>query len=141
MFECSLVPLRYRREDLPVLMERFFQEILLNTGSEKKRIPEPVSKLLLEYSWPGNIRELRNVLERLVLLSKDREILLDDLPHSVREGIKSKQAPGILKSLAALEREQIERVLNVEPSQERAAEILGITTVTLWRKRKEYGLP
>ena len=130
MFECSLVPLRYRREDLPVL-----------TGSEKKRIPEPVSRLLLEYSWPGNIRELRNVLERLVLLSKDREILLDDLPHSVREGIKSKQAPGILKSLAALEREQIERVLNVEPSQERAAEILGITTVTLWRKRKEYGLP
>ena len=144
-FECSLVPLRFRKEDLPVLLERFFQESLVAGGvTEKKLIPEQVRRVLLAYPWPGNIRELRNVLERLVLLAKDREIRLEDLPDSVREGNRAKVAggeSGPLKSLAEMERDQIEKVLAVESNQEKAAQILGITTVTLWRKRKEYGLP
>ncbi len=145
MFECTLVPLRFRREDLPVLIERFFRECLVASGiSDKMVMPENVRRLLLSYNWPGNVRELRNVLERIVLLAKDREILLEDLPDSVREGHRLRQmvgAEGPLKSLSEIEREQIERVLAVEPNQEKAAQILGITTVTLWRKRKEYGLP
>ncbi|MGZ3711000.1 MAG: sigma-54-dependent transcriptional regulator [Bdellovibrionota bacterium] len=145
MFECSLVPLRFRKEDLPVLIERFFQELLVTSGiSEKKTIPDSVQKLLLGYSWPGNVRELRNVLERIVLLAKDREIRTDDLPDSIREGQRPKRSSGIegpLKTLGELERENIERVLSVETNLEKAAQILGITTVTLWRKRKEYGLP
>jgi len=145
MFECTLVPLRFRKEDLPVLIERFFQECLVSQGlSETKTIPEQVRKLLLSYHWPGNVRELRNVLERIVLLAKDREILVEDLPNSIREALRPRQmggAEGPLKSLPELEREHIERVLSAESNQEKAAQILGITTVTLWRKRKEYGLP
>jgi DNA-binding NtrC family response regulator len=143
-FECSLVPLRFRKEDLPVLLERFFHESLVAASVvEKKVIPEPVRRSLLGYGWPGNIRELRNVMERLVLLAKDREIRAEDLPDSVRDGHRPKPAGdgGALRSLEEVEREQIERVLAVEPSQEKAAQTLGITTVTLWRKRKEYGLP
>lgn len=145
MFECSLVPLRFRKEDLPVLLERFLRETLAVSGAEiSKAMPEPVRKLLLAYDWPGNVRELRNVLERLVLLAKDREIRADDLPDSIRIGHAGKAAGSDgspLKSLAEIEREHIERVLAREPVQEKAAQILGITTVTLWRKRKEYGLP
>jgi NtrC-family two-component system response regulator AlgB len=127
------------------MLERFFQESLKSAGAPfGKSIPEPVRARLLAYAWPGNVRELRNVLERLILLAKDREIRVDDLPDSLQEGAKgaaSAAVPETLRSLAEVEREHIERVLSQETSQEKAAQILGITTVTLWRKRKEYGLP
>lgn len=147
IFECQLVPLRYRKEDLPVLIQRFLSEASFAANLEKvMTIPIPVMKLLMEYPWPGNIRELKNVMERLVLLSKGREISVIDLPEAVQRPGHRMIGLGPLgnvefRTLAELEREQIERVLDVEHNQERAAKILGITTVTLWRKRKEYGIP
>ena len=142
MFECTLVPLRFRREDLPILIQRFFKEFLANSApAENKKITETVEKMLLQHSWPGNVRELRNVIERLVILSSSREIRLEDLPESLRQPVVNKHGADDFKSLADLERSHIERVLLAEHNQERAAQILGITTVTLWRKRKEYGLP
>jgi len=145
VFECDLVPIRFRREDLPVLIKRFWLESLAHAKLiEKKELPAGVNDILLKYSWPGNVRELKNVLERLVLLSQGREVEAGDLPNTVLSGnlIKSQEAiPGQMKKLDEIEREHIERVLLLEFSQERAAEILGITTVTLWRKRKQFGLP
>lgn len=145
MLECHLVPLRYRKEDVPVLIQRLFQELVATSNTKsRKSIPESIMKLLLDYPWPGNIRELRNVLERLILLSDAAEICAEDLPASVREGGKIRAHPENgepFRSLQELEREQIERVLSAERNQEKAAQILGITTVTLWRKRKQYGLP
>src|SRR5579863_7366500 len=144
MLECELVPLRYRREDLPVLIQRLFQEILLGSSEPtRKSIPESVMTFLLNYSWPGNMRELRNVLERLILLSSGIELRVEDLPDSVKNGKSprlSEAAGGPLLTLEEVERNQIERVLSIEKNQEKAARILGITTVTLWRKRKQYGL-
>ena len=114
------------------------------SGLDKaKPIPIAVMKRLLDYPWPGNIRELRNVMERLVLLSRGREMSVSDLPESVqRSDHRPVGASGNaeFRTLEELEREQIERVLSIEQNQERAAKILGITTVTLWRKRKEFGL-
>jgi len=144
IFECQLIPLRYRREDIPVLIERFLNESSYSAGLEKAPlVPESVMKRLLEYPWPGNIRELKNVMERLVLLSRGREMLLSDLPDSVQRSDYRVVGPSHadFRTLEELEREQIERVLALEHNQERAAKILGITTVTLWRKRKDYGLP
>ena len=144
IFECTLAPLRYRRDDLPVLIQRFLREFSALSGAkEVKKVSDPVMKLLLDYSWPGNIRELRNTIERVMVLSADREIHVDDLPESVRKGTTLKQGPGPgrLGTLEDMEREHIQRVLSVEANQERAADILGVTTVTLWRKRKQYGLP
>jgi NtrC-family two-component system response regulator AlgB len=144
IFECTLVPLRFRREDLPVLIQRFIREIsALSHAKELKKIPDGVMKSLLDYSWPGNIRELRNTIERVMVLAADREVSLDDLPDSVRKGstLKAAPGPGHLATLEEIERAHIEKVLSIEANQERAADILGITTVTLWRKRKQYGLP
>ena len=144
IFECQLVPLRYRKEDLPVLIERFLNEMSFAAGLEEiKTIPTPVMKLLVECPWPGNVRELRNVMERLVLLSKGREMNISDLPDSVqRPDHKILGSSHVeFRTLEELEREQIMRVLEIEHNQERAAKMLGITTVTLWRKRKEYGIP
>lgn len=144
IFECQIVPLRYRKEDIPVMIDRFLTEAALASGLEKvPTIPSAVMKRLSEYSWPGNIRELRNVLERLVVLSKGREMSVNDLPEAVMHPEHRITGSGNVefRTLEDLEREQIERVLAVESNQERAAKILGITTVTLWRKRKQLGLP
>jgi DNA-binding NtrC family response regulator len=151
VFECAMVPLRFRKDDLPVMIRNFHREMsaLSVSSSQPKetgKIPDSVMKVLLDYSWPGNIRELKNVIERIIVLSADRDILLDDLPDTVRKGSKNLTQSGImtpahLRTLEEVEREHIENVLSFEANQERAAGILGITTVTLWRKRKQYGLP
>jgi DNA-binding NtrC family response regulator len=143
IFECQLVPLRYRKDDLPVLIQRFLKEFSLRAQlMTTKTIAEPVMKKLLEYSWPGNVRELRNVLERLILLSGGREMSSEDLPESVRKSEANPQhLASELRTIEDIEREHIEKVLAHEQNQEKAAKILGITTVTLWRKRKQYGLP
>ncbi len=143
-FEATLVALRHRREDVPILIHRFLSEAVANgKWKSKPELPAPIVEKLLRYSWPGNVRELRNVIERLMILAEGREPRLDDLPDSVREanGPLGSIKPLEQRSLSELERAHIKLVLEAEKNQERAAEILGITTVTLWRKRKEYGLP
>jgi NtrC-family two-component system response regulator AlgB len=143
ILECQLVALRHRREDIPVLVKRFLDDASsTRRRPQALRLDEDAQRRLQGHAWPGNIRELRNVIERLVLLCEAPEAGLEDLPESLRAPQPAAQAGGgPLRSLEELEREHIQRVLAAEPNQERAAEILGITTVTLWRKRKLYGLP
>jgi NtrC-family two-component system response regulator AlgB len=141
VLECILPPLRHRREDLPVLIERIVEEIA-RERRVSATLPDPVTKALLAYHWPGNIRELRNVIERILMLSQGREPQLADLPESVlRPAAAPAPASGELLSLEELEKRHIALVLSKTDNLEKAAEILGITTVTLWRKRKELGLP
>jgi NtrC-family two-component system response regulator AlgB len=144
IFECQLVPLRFRSEDIPILIQRFLKEFSVRGGlTSIKSVADPVMKKLLSYRWPGNVRELKNTVERLVLLSEDREMSVSDLPESIQRNdqMPPKDRPVELKTLEDVEREHIERILSFEQNQENAAKILGITTVTLWRKRKQYGLP
>ena len=145
VFECALIPLRLRREDLPVLTKKFLKEFSARAGlTAAKVLSEETMKVFQAYPWPGNIRELRNAVERAVLLSDSNspEIIPADLPEAITRPKPSlKKGAQPLRTIDELVREHIENVLSVEPNQERAAEILGITTVTLWRKRKEYGLP
>lgn len=138
IFECQTVPLRHRKEDIPVLLKKLMKE----SQSPSQEFPETILKLLVDYPWPGNVRELRNTVERILLLSQGREIQTSDLPDSILRNPwkKTSDSHSVFRTLEELEKEQIEKVLQVEERQERAAEILGITTVTLWRKRKQYGL-
>jgi NtrC-family two-component system response regulator AlgB len=146
IFECMLVSIRHRREDLPVFIQRFAQEFYSEANRNQNvpgslEIPSPVMDLLLKYNWPGNIREIRNVMERLVLLSAGRKIMPSDLPLKILEFSESPAAPSTeLFSLEEAEKRHIEKVLKHEPNLDKASEILGITKVTLWRRRKEYGL-
>lgn len=139
ILECKLPPLRERSEDLPVLIEKLRREI---SPDDDTPLPPPVLKRLLTYPWPGNIRELRNAIERVSMLSKGRRAQVDDLPDAIQHSsIEKPSARGrVRRSLEEVEKEHIEAVLGEEKNLERASEILGITSVTLWRKRKEYGL-
>jgi DNA-binding NtrC family response regulator len=141
ILECSLVALRHRKEDLPVLVNRFIDEASQQRGRPRPRLDAQGMELLTRYDWPGNLRELKNVIERLVLLSEGETLDMSTLPDSLLRPRALPAESGTPQSLEELERGHIIRVLQGEPNMEKAAQILGITTVTLWRKRKQFGLP
>lgn len=80
-----LPPLRERREDIPVLSEYFLNKIAEELGCEPKRLSGEAMDALIHYSWPGNIRELENVMERINILADGREVQKEDLPHYISE--------------------------------------------------------
>lgn len=139
VLECVIAPLRHRKEDLPILIDRLIAEL-----SHGKPVPRPfapaVKEALLAYHWPGNIRELRNVIERALMLCQGREAQLTDLPEVVLKPASVSSGPIETLPLEEVEKRHIRLVLSKTDSLEKAAEVLGITTVTLWRKRKEYGI-
>jgi len=124
----SLPPLRERREDVLPLAKKFLKRKKLDAGAER---------LLVNYAWPGNIRELRNALERAVLLEENTTIRAASLPLSdlVTTAARAEW------TLAELEAHYIREVLRATRSNySRAAEILGINRKTLLEKRKRYGI-
>ncbi|MDD2903515.1 MAG: sigma-54 dependent transcriptional regulator [Syntrophales bacterium] len=136
--QISLPPLRERREDIPFLARRF-----LDFFARQARRPTPelsISALdaLRSYSWPGNIRELRNVLERAVILWPSQVMGPEAFPEQIAGQVSAAPVLGGNYSLERIEREHILRVLARTSTLEEAAQILGIDSSTLWRKRKKY---
>lgn len=125
-------PLRERRADLPELVDSLLDDLCSRIGREPVTLSDRALEWMSEYHWPGNIRQLRNVLERELVL-----------PHG---GELDPEAPNAAERtpvpLEVVEREHIERVLrHTRGHQGRAAELLGISRKTLWDKRRRYGLP
>ncbi|MBO9640463.1 MAG: sigma-54-dependent Fis family transcriptional regulator [Siphonobacter aquaeclarae] len=138
VFQIGLPPLRERPGDLPLLAEG-----LARTLSARLRIPfreiEPAFlRQLSGHSWPGNIRELRNVIERALILNENGVLKAESLPFSLSPG----QAPaGDSYDLATLERVHIQRVLqHTHGNKTEAARLLGIGLTTLYRKIEEHQL-
>jgi DNA-binding NtrC family response regulator len=139
--EIALPPLRERREDIPLLVRQFIDQIARENNRAVKDIAPEALDALLAYSWPGNIRELRNTLESIIVLSLKEQIEFSDLPPHI-SGAKPAQAvikPGL--TLADLEKEAIRRALEETGGHRaRTAETLGISVRTLQRKIQEYSL-
>ena len=138
IFECRLPPLRERREDILPLAQRFLRQ-----AAGEKELPAlsgEARDALLAYGWPGNSRELRNIMERALLLAEGRSVRLVDLPPALSGAAAKEEGSERLLTLAELEEAHIRKVLGLGVSMDKAAALLGITTVTLWRKRKELGL-
>jgi DNA-binding NtrC family response regulator len=139
----DLPPLRQHREDIPLLTAHFLQQLNREHGRQVREIAQEAMDALQSYPWPGNIRELRNVLEGIIVLSRREVIQLGDLPLHI-QGAKASETvprfrPGM--TLADLEREAIQHCLHhTGGSRQRTAALLGISTRTLLRKIQEYGL-
>ena len=93
---------------------------------------------LQRYPWPGNLRELRNVIERAVILAQSDIIEVDDLPTIFKEAHRDSIYIGRPVKFKELEREHITRVVDLSSNITEAAEILGIDSATLYRKRRRY---
>ena len=137
--ELTLPPLRERREDIPLLIRHFIDQI----SSENERSVKDISAAALEafkrYSWPGNVRELKNTLEGIIVLTLDEIIDECHLPPHIlaAESAQSLIEPGM--TLAEIEREAIRRTLEYTGGHRtKAAETLGISVRTLQRKLKEF---
>jgi len=138
VIELFLPPLRERPEDILLIAEHYLEKFTMANNKVIKGITEQAIEALQSYPWPGNIRELVNVIERGTILSHKDHLDLQDFPvHIVN--YKS-ETPGILKmqSLAEAEKFHIKKVLLHTSSIEEAARVLGIDPATLWRKRKKY---
>jgi len=138
-----LPPLRERTDDIPLLVERFLAEF----ASRHRRPPPGISRdamrLLQRYTWPGNIRQLRNLIERLVVTVKDSVIRPEHLPEEIQASNEGKRTMVVTlgTSLKEIEREVIRRTLaEVTNHREKAAQLLGMSLRALHYKIKEYGI-
>ena len=135
----TLPPLRERKEDVPLLVEHFLERFNIEMGKNVEGIAESAMRLLLDYGWPGNARELRNVIERAMVVTKGKMILEADLSLPQAPGVSVSDGRG--KSLSEMEKEHIRRILKENRwNIIRSAQVLGIDRVTLYNKIRKYEL-
>jgi NtrC-family two-component system response regulator AlgB len=136
-----LPPLRERPEDVLPLAQHYLRFLERRQARPGLSFSKTAEQALQHYAWPGNLRELRNAVERAVILSEASQIEAEDLGLSrAAAEHASGLALGADASLEEIEREHLARVVARAPSFEAAARILGIDVTTLQRKRKRYGL-
>jgi DNA-binding NtrC family response regulator len=140
----QIPPLRERREDIPLLLDHFLHKFAGKNRRDVAGITAAARDALLKYDYPGNIRELENVIERAVLLCRGRVIDLEDLPAALRPGERpggKRQPQRLPEVLADIERQAIDAALEqYHGVQTQAAEALGISERVLRYKMKKYGL-
>jgi DNA-binding NtrC family response regulator len=137
-------PLRERREDIPLLIHFFMRQATEKYHKEIEGMTPDAQQALMSYSWPGNVRQIRNVIERMVVLSPSSKIGVETLPPEIRPA--AADVGGSMNNLVGISIEQAEKELIrntlqlVNGNREQAAKILGIGERTLYRKIKEYNL-
>jgi two-component system response regulator HydG len=142
-----LPTLRERSQDIPILIDFFIKQFTAAHGKQVKGMSAAARKKLLTFEWPGNVRQLRNVVESMVVVDYDGLLDLDDLPEELSEGLApaAESGPASLASLVGKPLEEIEKLFITETlrftagNREEAANMLGIGERTLYRKIKEYG--
>jgi len=146
----EIPPLRERREDIPLLMERFLAFFAARSGRPAMRVATEVHALLMSHDWPGNVRELENVIERAVALTAGDEVLLETLPPSLSRPVPPPELPRWEVPPQGLDLEQViaelEKTLMQDALrkagwvQTKAAQLLGINFRSFRYRAKKYGL-
>jgi transcriptional regulator with GAF, ATPase, and Fis domain len=135
-----LPPLRERPGDLETLIDHFLAESAKRLGQAAKRLAPEARTLLLRYPWPGNVRQLRNVLERASIMASGAQIQAGDLSAEVSAAPATVPVDAPMATLAEVERAHIVRVLErCGGNKKQAADILGIDRSTLYAKLKQFG--
>ncbi|MHB1405563.1 MAG: sigma-54 interaction domain-containing protein [Desulfitobacteriaceae bacterium] len=142
----AIPPLRERPEDVFPLLYHFLTKFN-KQHSQSRRFSAEVLDLLQNYDWPGNIRELENLVERLVIVAKKNEILLNDLPEKIRRKIQAEEklikmidGESMTQMLWRIEKEVLEETYRIHGNTRKTAKALGITQSLLMRRFKRYGI-
>jgi PAS domain S-box-containing protein len=140
----ELPPLSQRREDIPLLIDAFIQKFNAKMGKQIVGVSDQALRLLLKHDYPGNIRELENIIEHAFVLCRGERIDFDCLPKEITEGQKGDYLSMPLQEETPFEKaetEVIEKILKkYDGNRIKTAQELGIDRTTLWRKIKKYGL-
>jgi transcriptional regulator with PAS, ATPase and Fis domain len=139
-FVITVPPLRERREDIPPLVHDFLGRAAARVKKEVRTVSAEAMTALMNYSWPGNVRELEHAIERAVIVARGTSVKVRELPPEVSQKTRQRPTDDSL-DLQAQERAMIARALErFRGNRRQAADALKISTVTLWRKMKQYGL-
>ena len=137
----SLPPLRDRKDDIPLLVQHFLKTH--RTGPTVKKFCPGALECMKRYSWPGNIRELENFVENIIIISDNEEIGVSDLPEEIRGYVDTDDyVRNADVSLSGLEKQHIINTLaKMNGNKTRVADTLGISIKTLYNKLKSYNIP
>jgi two-component system response regulator HydG len=141
VFTIQLPTLRERPEDLPTLIEHFLRQLTPSAGKQVVGIEAECLELLKSQRWPGNVRQLRNVIERALIVTRGPMISVTDLPAEIKpgDGQRSTLDVHVGMSLSAVKRELVLQTLNLTGGNKvKAAEILGVSIKTLYNNLKDY---
>jgi len=139
-----LPPLEQRREDIPLLIDHFIHKFAIQQGKEIEGISQDVLSRLMAYDYPGNVRELQNVIEHAVVLCRDNEIAVDHLPFELVHGTSEHPATGSKLGVSPLMQAEASAIIQTlrqyNGHRGKTAAALGIDKTTLWRKMKRFGI-
>ncbi len=141
----KISPLRERKDDIPLLIDYSIDKFSSQMGKNRFRISNEALDLMMKYDWPGNIRELQNIVERCVILASGQEIIVDLLPNEIRNRNNLINSNIILPeeglSLEEVEKNLIVQALErTDQNQTNAAKLLGITRHTLIYRMEKYNI-
>jgi len=145
VFPIKVAPLRKRRRDIPSLIEHFVKAIVRDSGIGKKKFSPAAVQMLSKYDFPGNIRELRNIVERLLILQEGDMVLKDDVSSILRE-VKVKEGMSLFEKSYKNAKRDFEKLYIEEKLKEndwnilKTAQMLGIERPNLHRKMRELGI-
>jgi len=150
VFQITIPPLRARKDDVPVLIDHFIELFNLQFGKKVRRVESEAKQILMQYNWQGNVRELRNVMERAIILETNSTLCVKDLPGEIRNiqptpvvvnNTYNFELPEEGISLKELEKQVILQALQkANNNQTKASKLLGISRDTLRYKQKKYQL-
>jgi NtrC-family two-component system response regulator AlgB len=142
----EIPPLRSRPEDLRRFAEHYAKHFAVRCGRKLEGFTDDTVASICAYAWPGNLRELRNAIERAVILGREPRIIPGDLPAELRQklalgatGSLTDENDGLM-TLEQLEERHIRRVLALTHTVAEAARILGVDQATVYRRIKKFGL-
>jgi len=146
VFRLRLPKLKDRKIDLPLLLRHILRRLCAARGSHPVNISKATLELLLKFDYPGNVRELENILEHALIISQEQEILPEHLPEHVRCPTPTPETKTELPNFytdtsASRERQKIIQALNQhDGNRTETARVLGMDRTTLWRKMKRYNI-
>jgi DNA-binding NtrC family response regulator len=139
-------PLRQRRDDIIVLMEYFLRKHSANSGGKTMKVSADARRMLLDYSWPGNVRQLESAIERALLLAESDEITVEDLPMEIRDVARIEGSGGFKLPAEGIDFEQLEKSLLIQAMEQtnwnitRAAKLLGLSFRTMQYRLDKFGI-
>lgn len=135
--EIQLPPLRKRKEDIPLFISEFTKDFCAREN-KKVTVSDQAIQVLQNYSWPGNVRQLRNIIEMLIVLAKSNNITIRDLPEEIFSEIPHKAGNNCVKTLRELEIQAIQDAIReCNGNKSRAAKILGISRKAFYKRLKD----
>jgi DNA-binding NtrC family response regulator len=141
----NVPPLRQRREDIEVLIDYFLRKHA-TAGVRQMKLRNEARRVLLDYAWPGNVRQLESAIERAMLLAEGDEITIEDLPVEIRQTTPSQAAGGFKLPPEGISFEDLERSLIIQAMEQtgwnitRAARLLGLSFRTMQYRLDKFGI-